>query len=60
MTANGNGDSIDTAEEYRRLLRGEITPKEYVAVVKKSVNARLGIEPSRFGRAGRRSAVAGH
>jgi hypothetical protein len=41
-------------DDYQRLVRKEITPAEYVARVKKDVNRRLGISPSRYGRAGRR------
>jgi hypothetical protein len=54
-----NGTPSPTvAEEHRRLVRKEITSREYVEIVKKDVNRRLGLEPSRFGRAGRRRAAA--
>lgn len=44
--------------DHRRLTRREINAKEYVAKVKADVNRRLGLSPSRFGRAGRRGSVS--
>jgi hypothetical protein len=46
-----------TPSEHRRLTRREIDAKQYVAKVKDDVNRRLGLSPSRFGRAGRKGSV---
>lgn len=46
--------SKTSVDDYQRLARKEITVKEYVHRIKRDVNQRLGIAPSRFGRAGRR------
>jgi hypothetical protein len=43
-------------ELYLQLLKGEISPKEYAATVRQRVNRRLGVKPSRSGRAKRASA----
>jgi hypothetical protein len=36
---SANSPVTDTAEQYRKLLRGEISPEQYVRVVRQKVQA---------------------
>jgi hypothetical protein len=49
----------DTAEEYLKMLKGEITPADYVAAIKKAVEAQRRVERAqpRVRRAGGQAAA---